>query len=313
MKDLTRAPAGRVAVQARAVLLAVLTALLLPFGASLAQAPQPGPGAVAAAVQKIPAPAPAAADATAQVAATPAPDPDAVPTLYSDAPAGAETTLSPGDALEITVKGEPTFTGVAVVAADGRATLQHIGALTASGLTVKAFAQSVAKSLVDQQFLRSPAVRVGLVNLRLVTVEGEVARPGKVRYEPGMDAIAAAGAAGGLTPFADQSRIAIVRDGAGEQVYGLSSPALLAPNDVVRFMRASITIGGDVQTPGELPFQPGMTLGAALDAAGGLSRRGVRGSVTIQHAGVSEPRVYRLSRGLELRSGDVIRIEARLF
>jgi polysaccharide export outer membrane protein len=221
--------------------------------------------------------------------------------------------LVAGDEIVITVKGENDFSGPATVAPDGAVTLKHLGALKAAGLTPEALARAIAKGLVDQQFLRTPQVSVAIANLQTVDVQGEVARPGPVRFQAGMDALAAAEAAGGRTPFADAARIGLVREGAPEQVYGLSQPALLQPGDTVRFLRSAVTVAGEVGRPGETPFTPGMTLGQAVAAAGGFTPKAKRNRVYITHPGLEGERVYRLKPDLPLRAGDAVRIEARVF
>ena len=66
-------------------------------------------------------------------------------------------------------------------------------------------------------------------------VLGEVTRPGKFVYKPGMSLLAAVAAAGGYTYRADKSRVFIRRSGDQlETVYELTADLVIMPGDVVR-------------------------------------------------------------------------------
>lgn len=89
--------------------------------------------------------------------------------------------LGPGDQLDITVFNYEEFTGSKVVLPDGTITLPMIGRVEAVGLTTEQLAQELTTQL--NVFLVDPVVTVGLSVLRpvLVTVAGEVQRPGPIQ------------------------------------------------------------------------------------------------------------------------------------
>lgn len=89
--------------------------------------------------------------------------------------------LGPGDQLAIDVFGFPEFTGVKVVLPDGTIGMPLIGSLVASGKTTDELAQELTARL--SALLVDPVVTVSLTVLRpvLVTVAGEVERPGPLQ------------------------------------------------------------------------------------------------------------------------------------
>lgn len=70
---------------------------------------------------------------------------------------------------------------------------------------------------------------------------------------------------------------------------------------------------GEVNTPGEYPFRPGMTLDGAVALAGGYTYRAHPDFVIIQ--GENEPVAHRvtISSALAIRPGDTIRVAERFF
>jgi protein involved in polysaccharide export with SLBB domain len=70
---------------------------------------------------------------------------------------------------------------------------------------------------------------------------------------------------------------------------------------------------GEVNKPGEYPFEPDLTvLGAVASAEGFTYRANVR-RIYIKHAGEGGEAVYTLTGDLEVRPGDVIRVGERHF
>lgn len=115
----------------------------------------------------------------------------------------------------------------------------------------------------------------------LVSVVGEVARPGSYPLRPGMRALEAMAAAGGPLTDADRSGIVLLREGPVRLDYDamlegvaddLVNPALRA-GDVLVVPRAErrVVVLGSVATPGALPLREGMRLLEAVALAGGPS------------------------------------------
>jgi polysaccharide biosynthesis/export protein len=108
--------------------------------------------------------------------------PTAAPAI--SAPTAAATTVLPdyllgaGDQIEVRVYGYEEYTGALTILPDGSISLPVVGRLTASGKTVDQFTQVVKQRL--DPLLVNPVVDVRLLQPRpiMVTVTGEVQRPG---------------------------------------------------------------------------------------------------------------------------------------
>jgi polysaccharide export outer membrane protein len=74
-----------------------------------------------------------------------------------------------------------------------------------------------------------------------------------------------------------------------------------------------IYIFGEVLRPGEIPYRPGYNVLTAVTEAGGLTYRGSRDTVLIQHAGQQVWNEYPLVSSIEILPGDIIRVPERYF
>lgn len=97
----------------------------------------------------------------------------------SDFPSGY--LLGPGDQIAITVFGYEEYTGSYTILPDGTITLPVVGSIKASTQTSEAFTQRLTARL--NEYLVEPVVTVTPIVLRpvVVTIAGEVARPGSVQ------------------------------------------------------------------------------------------------------------------------------------
>lgn len=94
------------------------------------------------------------------------------------APGLQDYLLGPGDQIDVRVYGYEEYTGPLTILPDGTVSLAVIGRVMAAGQTVEQFAKAVKLRL--DPLLVSPVVEIKLLQLRpiLVTVAGEVQRPG---------------------------------------------------------------------------------------------------------------------------------------
>jgi polysaccharide export outer membrane protein len=130
----------------------------------------------------------------------------------SDVPV-TEEKLRSGDRIAVTVtrmeelRAGQTF----VVAADGTITLPLVGPLQVGGMTAKAAALSLNTRL--NGIVVNPDARITVVTPRLpwISVVGEVNQPGRFQVDHGEGVMAALAQAGGLTEFADEDEIYVVR------------------------------------------------------------------------------------------------------
>lgn len=122
-------------------------------------------------------------------------------------------TLGPGDLLHVSVWNEESLTLDVVVRPDGFISFPLIGDVPAAGRSVESLRQDLAERLHD--FVPNAPVTVILAELgsARVYVVGKVAKPGMFTMPGELRIMQALALAGGLTPFADSSRILVLRIG----------------------------------------------------------------------------------------------------
>jgi polysaccharide export outer membrane protein len=74
-----------------------------------------------------------------------------------------------------------------------------------------------------------------------------------------------------------------------------------------------IYIFGEIAHPGSIPYSPGLNVLTAVTAAGGLTFRGRRDTVLIQHAGEQVWNEYPQLSSVTIMPGDLIRIPERYY
>ena len=119
--------------------------------------------------------------------------------------------IQPNDQLDISFYLSPELHQNLTVRPDGDISIPIAGNVHAQGLTPG----QLEKSL-DQLYaleLRDPksTVRIDKSPWQVVYVEGQVAKPGAVPLQPGMTAIQAIAASGGLTDAAGASKVVLIR------------------------------------------------------------------------------------------------------
>ena len=184
--------------QARRVANALACALALFAVGAFAQ-----PGAAPTASPASAAPASAAKPAPAPVTGEFVPDRD-----YR---------IGPEDLLDITVWREDAMKQQALVRPDGGISFPLIGEVLAAGKTVDELRDEIAKRL--EKFLPSPVVNLSIVKVgsHRIYVIGRVTRPGDFPAGRYIDVLQVLTMAGGLTPFASENSIQIIRREDGKQ------------------------------------------------------------------------------------------------
>lgn len=172
-------------------------------------------------------PAPAAS-------AAPVADGATVTPATADAPVDAAYVLGSGDKVRITVYNEDTLSGEYEVDGSGQLSLQLIGAIKASGLTVPQLT-SIIEDKLRQGYLRNPSVAVEVLNYRPFYVLGEVKEPGKYPFVSGMTVLNAIALAGGYTYRGKKDRAMLIRakDPAKKEQVVTPSEAVM-PGDIIR-------------------------------------------------------------------------------
>lgn len=125
--------------------------------------------------------------------------------------------LAPDDSIQITVWKEPQLSGVYPVRPDGMISLPLLNDVHAAGLTPMELSNQLTERF--KQYLQTPLVTVAVVaaNSQKVYVLGEVQHVGAVDMAASMTPLQALSAAGGMTPYAKQKSVYILRGPAGHQ------------------------------------------------------------------------------------------------
>ncbi|MEK8045681.1 polysaccharide export protein EpsE [Ideonella margarita] len=242
----------------------------------------------------------------------------------------AEYKLGPGDVIRIAVYQNLDLSLETRLSDGGVISYPLLGGLRVGGLSVGEAEKLIASGLVKGDFVKNPQVTVVLMQARgsQVSVLGQVGRPGRYALEQAgtrlSDVLALAGGVltnvGGDTitvvgtrnqqPFRKQVDLPTVFTGAQR-----SEDLVLQGNDVVYVERAPLVyIYGEVQRPGQLRLERGMTLLQGLAAGGGLTQRGTEKGIRVhRRSGEGKPEVLQPAMDETLRDGDVIYVRESLF
>ncbi len=153
-------------------------------------------------------------------------------------------TLNPGDQINVSVWKEEGLDRPVLVLPDGSISFPLVGEIQAVGKTVDDLQRDITEQL--KRYIPDAVVTVAVLNTagNKIFVLGEVARPGEYPLTRPTSVMQALSMAGGLTPFAGENRIRILRhSGEGQQTipfpYGtVSNGESLETNILLR--------GGDV-------------------------------------------------------------------
>lgn len=156
------------------------------------------------------------------------------------------TSVGADDVLEILVVNEEKLPKDYPVQIDGTINFPYAGKIPVAGLEPPQIADVVRDKLVEVKFLVDPQVTVAVkqYNSKIITVVGQVARPGPIPYKKGLTALGAISAAGWFTPLADSNYVKLIR---------------LVPDGKSVTATVSIDAITDNKHP-DLPLQPGDTL-----------------------------------------------------
>jgi polysaccharide export outer membrane protein len=153
--------------------------------------------------------------------------PDQVPNQVPDVPKGVEYRIGPEDVLDIAVWKEDELTKEVLVRPDGGISFPLAGDMAAAGKTVQQLQAEITKRI--RNYIPDAVVSVSVkeVSGYRVYVLGKVNNPGQYTVGRYLDVVQALTLAGGLTPFANEDEIKIIRrDSKGEKVYRFNYSAV---------------------------------------------------------------------------------------
>ena len=238
--------------------------------------------------------------------------------------------LGPGDVLRISVFQSPDLSLEARVSEGGSISYPLLGAIKLGGLSLPQAERAIADGLRNGQFLRQPQVGILVVQVRShqASVLGLVNRPGRYPIEvTGMRTTELVALAGGIAPNgSDVLSLSGIRNGKPMRVQ-IDLPSLFATagnaandpvvlnGDVVFVDRMPLVyVYGEVQRPGPLRLERGMTVLQGLAASGGLTQRGTEKGIRV-HRQAESGKVQVLQPVMDdtLRDGDVLYVRESLF
>ncbi len=152
--------------------------------------------------------------------------------------------IGPLDIISVDVFGVPELTRKIQVDAGGRIAMPLIGPVDAGGKTAAELA-AVLRTALTGRYVRNPSVTVNIDSSvsQVVTVDGQVVEPGLYPVTNQMTLLRAVASAKGLTEFAKQEDVVILRTVDGRKLAGLYNIAQVRrgvyddppvyPNDVI--------------------------------------------------------------------------------
>ena len=125
--------------------------------------------------------------------------------------------IQPGDILEVSVWKEENLQKQVVVRPDGGMSFPLAGDIQAAGKSIIELQDIITQRLT--KFIPDPVVTVATLKLdgNKFYVIGKVARPGEFPANRYMDVVQALSVAGGMTPYAADNKITVLRRENGKQ------------------------------------------------------------------------------------------------
>jgi len=247
------------------------------------------------------------------------------------ATSNAEYKLGAGDVVRVIVYQNPDLTLETRVSETGAISYPLLGSVRIGGLGVSAAEKLIADGLKNGNFVKSPQVTLILLQVKgnQASVLGQVNRPGRYPIETTdmrmTDLLANAG--GVATTGGDQLVLTGTRGGKPYRLE-IDLPSVFSPNanhaasdvliqngDVLWVDRAPLVyIYGEVQRPGPMRLERGMTLMQALASGGGLTQRGTERGIRV-HRKDAGGKVEVMQPGMDdsLKDGDVVYVKESLF
>ena len=125
--------------------------------------------------------------------------------------------IQPGDILDVSVWEEENLQKQALVRPDGGMSFPLAGDMQVAGKSVSDVQKLITERL--KKYIPDPVVTVSTLKLdgNKVYVIGKVARPGEFQVNQYVDVVQALSMAGGMTPYASENKIEILRRENGTQ------------------------------------------------------------------------------------------------
>ncbi|MFL6678699.1 MAG: polysaccharide export protein EpsE [Burkholderiaceae bacterium] len=241
-----------------------------------------------------------------------------------------QSRIGPGDSIRITVYQSPDLSMETRVNETGAISYPLLGRVQLAGLTVTAAEQHIASELKRREFVRDPQVQIVVTQVRAnqVNVLGQVGRPGRYPLDlTGMRLTEVLALAGGIVAGVGSDTVVVTGTRNGTpfrkdvEMPRLFQPGngaediVISPGDTIFVDRApQIYLYGEIQHPGALRLERGMTVMQAIAAGGGATPRGTLRGLKVTRTG-PDGKQTQLEPAMDdqLRNGDVVYIKESLF
>ena len=254
---------------------------------------------------------------------------DAVAQPSTPTAAAAEYRLGSGDVVRINVYQNPDLAIETRVTEAGLISYPLLGSIKVGGLSVTATEKLIADGLRSGNFVKQPQVTLVVTQVRgnQASVLGMVNRPGRYPIEVAdmrlTDLLAMAG--GTAVNGSDMVVVTGKRDGKPFRAEvdmpsvfatgGTGKDMLINNGDSIWVDRQPLVyIYGEVQRPGPMRVERGMTVMQSLATGGGLTQRGTQKGIRI-HRKATDGKVQVVEPMLDdkVQDGDVVYVRESLF
>jgi len=247
----------------------------------------------------------------------------------ASATASAEYRLGSGDVMRISVYQNPDLTLETRVSENGLVSYPLLGNIKLGGLSVTQAENLISAGLKNGNFVKNPQTTIVVLQVKgnQASVLGQVNRPGRYPIETAdmrlTDLIANAG---GVAPTGAEVVVLTGKRNGQDYRVEVDLPSIFARGgsaqdifilngDAVWVDRAPMVyIYGEVQRPGPMRLERGMTLMQSLATGGGITQRGTEKGIRVHRRNAEgKVEVIQLPMDESLKDGDVVYVKESLF
>ncbi|MCV2360225.1 polysaccharide export protein EpsE [Paucibacter sp. TC2R-5] len=244
--------------------------------------------------------------------------------------ASAEYRLGAGDVMRISVYQNPDLTLETRVSENNVVSFPLLGSIKVGGLSVTQAEQLITDGLKKGNFIKNPQVTIVVLQVKgnQASVLGQVNRPGRYPIETAdMRLTDLVANAGGVVSGAGSETLILTGKRNGQPYRleidlpgifaagGGAQDVFIQHGDVVWVDRAPMVyIYGEVQRPGPMRLERGMTLMQSLATGGGITQRGTEKGIRVHRKNAEgKVEIIQLPMDESLKDGDVVYVKESLF
>ena len=146
-----------------------------------------------------------------------------------------ELRVGPGDKVRVAVQDLDNVNGDYTIDETGSISLPLVQQVRISGMTYVEATAALRSALIAKDILKNPNVTVQPLELRPISILGEVRNPGELEFRQGMTVFEAVSQAGGYTYRANTKEVEVIRNENGTPVSRKATENdVLKPGDRIR-------------------------------------------------------------------------------